>query len=88
MDEDAFFQDLLNAVEQQLVAPQTKYVAKTLERLTSKGMSPEDAKERIAACLGEETDAMWRSKRGFDEKSYREKLDAIDASERFEDEEE
>jgi len=83
MDEDAFFQDLLNAVEQQLIAPQTKYVAKTLERLTSKGMSAEDAKERIAACLGEETDAMWRSKRGFDEKSYREKLDAIDASERF-----
>jgi len=88
MDEDAFFQDLLNAVEQQLVAPQTKYVAKALERLTSKGMSAEDAKERIAACLGEETDAMWRSKRGFDEKSYREKLDAIDASERIEDEEE
>jgi hypothetical protein len=88
MDEDAFFQDLLNAVEQQLVAPQTKYVAKTLERLTSKGMSAEDAKERIAACLGEETDAMWRGKRGFDEKSYREKLDAIDASERFEEEEE
>ena len=88
MDEDAFFQDLLNAVEQQLVAPQTKYVAKTLERLTSKGMSAEDAKERIAACLAEENDAMWRSKRGFDEKSYREKLDAIDASERFEKEEE
>ena len=41
----------------------------TLERLTSKGMSAEDAKEKIAACLGEETDAMWRSKRGFDEKS-------------------
>ncbi len=88
MDEDAFFQDLLNAVEQQLAAPQTRYVAMTLERLTAKGMSAEDAKERIAACLGEETDAMWRSKRGFDEKSYREKLDAIDASERFEDEEE
>jgi len=88
MDEDAFFQDLLNAVEQQLIAPQTKYVAKTLERLTSKGMSAEDAKERIAACLGEETDAMWRSKRGFDEKSYREKLDTIDASERFAEEEE
>jgi hypothetical protein len=87
MDEDAFFQDLLNAVEQQLAAPQTSYVAKTLERLTSKGMSAEDAKARIAACLGEESDAMWRGKRGFDEKSYREKLDAIDASERFEEEE-
>ncbi len=84
MDEDAFFQDLLAAVEQQLVAPQTRYVAKTFERLTTKGMSPSDAKERIAAILGEETDAMYRRKSGFDEKSYREKLAAIDPGERFE----
>jgi hypothetical protein len=88
MTEDDFFQDLLAAVEQQLAAPQTRYVAKTLERLTSKGMSAEDAKERIAACLGEETDAMYRKKRGFDEKSYREKLDAIDPGERFDADEE
>jgi hypothetical protein len=84
MEDDAFFQDLLAAVEQQLAAPQTRYVAKAFERLTSKGMSPEDAKERIAACLGEETDAMYRRKSGFDEKSYRQKLDAIDPGERFE----
>ncbi len=84
MDDDAFFQDLLAAVEQQLVSPQTPYVAKTLERLTAKGLSPEDAKERMAACLGEETDAMYRRKGGFDEKSYREKLVAIDPNERFE----
>jgi hypothetical protein len=83
MDDDAFFQDLLAAVEQQLAAPQTRYVAKAFERLTTQGMSPEDAKERIAACLGEETDAMYRRKSGFDEKSYREKLAAIDPEERF-----
>jgi hypothetical protein len=47
-------------------------------------MSPSDAKERIAAILGEETDAMYRRKSGFDEKSYREKLAAIDPEERFE----
>ena len=47
-------------------------------------MSISDAKERIAACLGEETDAMYRRKSGFDEKSYREKLAAIDPGERFE----
>jgi len=87
MDEDAFFQDLLNAVEQQLASPQTRYVAKALERLTSKGMSEKDAKASIAACLGEETDAMWRSKRSFDEKSYREKLDAIDAAVTFDEDE-
>ena len=85
MDEGAFVQDLLAAVEQQLVAPQTRYVAKTFERLTAKGMSISDAKERIAAILGEETDAMYRRKSGFDEKSYREKLAAIDPGERFED---
>ncbi|QJE98724.1 hypothetical protein [Luteolibacter luteus] len=88
MNEDDFFNDLLKAVEQQLAAPQTRYVAKTLERLTSGGMSEQDAKERIAAALGEETDAMYRSKRGFDEKSYRSRLDEIRADERFEDEEE
>ncbi|WP_367872435.1 hypothetical protein [Luteolibacter sp. Populi] len=88
MDPEAFFQDLLNAVEQQLTAPQTRYVAKTLERLTAGGMDEKGAKERIAACLGEETDAMYRRKRGFDEKSYREKLDAIRADEKFEEDEE
>jgi len=84
MDHDAFFQDLLAAVEQQLAAPQTRYVAKTLQRLTAGGMSEQDGKERIAACLAEETDAMYRRKSGFDEKSYREKLDAIRADEKFE----
>ncbi len=85
MNEDAFFNDLLAAVEQQFAAPQTRYVAKTYERLTAGGMSGQDAKERIAACLGEETDAMWRSKRGFDEKSYRARLDEIRADAKFED---
>ena len=60
MSDDAFINDLLAAVEQQLAAPQTRYVAKTYERLIGGGMSGQDAKERIAACLGEETDAMWR----------------------------
>ena len=88
MSDDAFINDLLAAVEQQLAAPQTRYVAKTYERLIGGGMSEQDAKERIAACLGEETDAMWRGKRGFDEKSYRSRLDAIRADEKFEEEDE
>ena len=87
MTEDDFFNDLLAAVEQQLAAPQTRYVAKTYERLTAGGMSEQDAKERIAACLGEETDAMYRRKSGFDEKSYRARLDEIRADEKFEEEE-
>lgn len=88
MNEDDFFNDLLTAVEQQLAAPQTRYVAKTLERLTAGGMSEQDAKERIAACLGEETDAMYRGKRGFDEKSYRSRLEEIRADEKFTEEDE
>lgn len=83
MDEDAFYHDLLHAVEQQLASPQTRYVTRTFERLTARGMSPDDAKARIAACLGEETDAMWRSKRGFDEAGYRKRLDDIDSTARF-----
>lgn len=86
MSEDAFFQDLRDAVEQQLTSPQTPYVAKALERLTAKGMSEEDAKDRIAACLGEETDAMYRRKSAFDEKSYKKRLDEIDPAAKFEEE--
>lgn len=86
MSDDAFFQDLRDAVEQQLTSPQTPYVAKALERLTAKGMSEEDAKDRIAACLGEETDAMYRRKSAFDEKSYKKRLEEIDPAARFEEE--
>ncbi|MDB6078154.1 MAG: hypothetical protein JWO82_1901 [Akkermansiaceae bacterium] len=77
MDEDAFLADLIAAVEQQLVSPQTRYVAKAYERLVGKGMAEADAKELIAGALGEETDAMYRRKTGFDEKSYKERLIAL-----------
>ncbi len=77
MDDDAFFNDLLAAVEQQLASPQTRYVAKTLERLTARGIPEDEAKERIAEALGEETDAMYRRRSGFDEKSYRTRLDEL-----------
>lgn len=77
MDEDAFFNDLLAAVEQQLTAPQTRYVARTYERLIARGMPAEEAKEAIAEALGEETDAMYRRRSGFDEKSYRQRLDEL-----------
>ena len=77
MDEDAFLADLLAAVEQQLASPQTPYVKKALERLTGLGMSEADAKELIAGALGEETDAMYRRKGGFDEKSYKARLIAL-----------
>jgi len=74
MDEDAFLADLIAAVEQQLTSPQTPYVTKAFQRLTGKGMTEADAKELIAEALGEETDAMYRRKSGFDEKSYKDRL--------------
>lgn len=74
MINEELLSDLLAAVEQQLVSPQTSYVAKTLERLCGVGLAPEQAKEQIAWCLGEVMDEMMRSRRGFDEKAYREAL--------------
>ena len=44
---DELLADLLAAVEQQLVAPQTKYVAKTFDRLTKLGLEEAEAKEEI-----------------------------------------
>ncbi len=76
MNEDLIM-DLLAAVEQQMVSPQTKYVAKAHERLCGLGLAPDQAKEQIALCLGEVMDEMMRSRRGFDEKAYREALDGL-----------
>jgi len=74
---DELLPDLLAAVEQQLVSPQTKYVAKTLERLRKAGLDDEAAKDQIALCLGGQMDEMMRTKRGFDEKAYRAALDEL-----------
>lgn len=74
---DELLTDLLAAVEQQLVAPQTKYVAKTFERLTKLGLDETEAKEQIAICLGEEMDKVMRTKKGFDEKAYKVALDEL-----------
>jgi hypothetical protein len=82
MDEEAFFSDFLAAVEQQLQSPQTPYVTKTLKRLVQGGLEESEAKERIAECLAEEMDVMYRRRRGFDEKSYRTRLNELTAAPR------
>ncbi len=69
--------DLLAAVEQQLASAQTPYVAKTLARLAKLGLPEDEAKNPIAICLGEALDEMTKKQRGFDEKSYREALEAL-----------
>ncbi|MFT4177466.1 MAG: hypothetical protein QM627_12535 [Luteolibacter sp.] len=74
---DDLLHDLLAAIEQQLVSPQTKYVAKTYDRLVKLGLSPDEAKKQLALCLGEKMDEVMRKKRGFDEAAYREALDTL-----------
>jgi hypothetical protein len=74
---DDLLPDLLAAVEQQLVSPQTKYVAKTYGRLLKAGLGEDAAKRQIALCLGEQMDEMMRKKQGFDENAYREALDEL-----------
>lgn len=74
---DDLLPDLLAAVEQQLVSPQTPYVAKTLVRLSKLGLEESEAKTQIALCLGEEMDNILRTRKGFDEKAYRAALDAL-----------
>lgn len=76
MSED-LLADLLAAVEQQLVSPQTPYVAKTFARLIQHGLEPAAAKTQIAFCLGEEMDEILKSRKPFDQLAYRTALDAL-----------
>lgn len=74
---DDLLPDLIAAVEQQLVSPQTPYVAKTLARLVKQGLDEDEAKSQIALTLGEEMDKLLRTRKPFDEKSYKAGLDAL-----------
>jgi hypothetical protein len=84
---DDLLPDLLAAVEQQLISAQTPYVKKTFDRLLKLGLGEADAKHQIALCLGDEMDEVLRTKRPFDEKSYRSSLDDLPFAEESESEE-
>ena len=74
---DDLLADLLAAVEQQLVSPETPYVAATLTRLVAGGLEADEAKIQIADCLGEEMDEVLTSRKPFDQARYRAALDAL-----------
>ena len=74
---DDLLPDLIAAVEQQLLSPQTPYVAKALSRLLHLGLDESEAKIQIALCLGEEMDQILKKRRPFDESSYRASLDGL-----------
>jgi hypothetical protein len=78
---DDLLPDLIAAVEQQLTSPQTPYVAKTFARLIKLGIEETEAKSQIAICLGEEMDEILRTRKSFDETSYRANLDALPMAE-------
>jgi hypothetical protein len=77
---DDLLADLLSAVEQQLVSPQTPYVAKAFKRLVKLGMEETAAKTEIAICLCEEMDEILKKHRLFDEKAYQMALEALPIS--------
>lgn len=68
---------LLQAVNEQLTSPDTRYVKATYDRLISLGISDTNAREEIADCLGEEMDATLGEKRPFSEKNYRALLERL-----------
>jgi hypothetical protein len=74
---DDLFPDLIAAVEQQLLSPQTPYVKATLERLTAAGMERDEALAEIALCLGEEMDQMLARRGPFDASAYQSRLDLL-----------
>ena len=83
---DDLLPDLIAAVEQQLVSPQTPYVAKAFARLLKLGLDESEAKSQIALCLGEEMDNILRTRKPFDEMAYRASLDTLPLAEEEEDE--
>lgn len=74
---DILLAELLAAVEQQLVSPETKYVPVTLQRLLHAGMEEGEAKRQIAYCLSEELFEITCKQRPFDQQAYRAALDAL-----------
>ena len=74
---DTILEQLLEAVDQQVVSPQTPYVAATLTRLLGLGLAEKSAKTQIAECLGDEMERMLAERRAFDEALYRTDLDRL-----------
>ena len=69
--------DLLLAVDQQILSPETPYVRKTFQRLLKLGLDESAAKFQIVYCLCEEMDQILKKHRNFDEKAYRTALAAL-----------
>ena len=69
--------DLLLAVDQQILSPETPYVRKTFQRLLKLGLDESAAKFQIVYCLCEEMEEIIRKPRTFDENAYRKALDTL-----------
>ncbi|MEO8613598.1 MAG: hypothetical protein ABI600_00530 [Luteolibacter sp.] len=69
--------DLVAAVDQQIVSPETPYVGKTYHRLLKLGLGEVPAKLQIVYCLCEEMEQIMKKPRSFDESAYRKALDTL-----------
>lgn len=69
--------DLVAAVDQQILSPETPYVGNTYHRLLKLGLDDASAKLQIVYCLCEEMEEIIRKPRTFDENAYRKALDTL-----------
>ncbi len=68
---------ILGIVEIQLRDNNPKATKETFERLTAKGYSKTEAKERIATVLLEHSHEMMKHKKPFDEEKFAKKLSKL-----------
>ncbi len=69
--------DLVAAVDQQILSPDTPYVGETYHRLLELGLDESSAKLQIVYCLCEEMEEILKRSRNFDENAYRKALDTL-----------
>lgn len=70
-EHDELIAQMRKGVDQQISSPDTKYVARTLERLLKNPeIDDEEARMMIAYCLADEVEAMDKEDRPFNEGRY------------------
>lgn len=72
-----FRDDLVAAVDQQILSPETPYVGSTYHRLLKVGLDESSAKLQIVYCLCQEMEEIIKKPRTFDENAYQKALDQL-----------
>jgi len=77
MEENELIEQLIPAVEQQLVSTDTPFVKKHFNRMVKLGETEQEAKKMIALCLTDESNRMFIDQREFDIKRYQQLLEEL-----------